>query len=209
MEVKLKAGDSLNIPEGCKAVIDNDKVFFQSENENISGYVPNRGDIVVCSYNVPNSFIRETVTAICKGYSKKDDRSLYACFVIYEHGGIIKINKSIHAVKEYSEYRSEIRLANEDEKQILFEKMTEQGMRWNEEKKNVERIRWRAKKDRKYYFLTGLGDPKEAYEHGTRSDYDRWIMGNYLRTEEQVEEAARRVKETLRKYHEEIACGLL
>lgn len=33
MEVKLKAGDSLNIPEGCKAVIKDDVVVFEKEQE--------------------------------------------------------------------------------------------------------------------------------------------------------------------------------
>lgn len=31
MEVKLKVGDSLNIPEGCKAVIKNNVVVFEKE----------------------------------------------------------------------------------------------------------------------------------------------------------------------------------
>ena len=36
------------------------------------------------------------------------------------------------------------------------------------------------------------------------TDYYRYNFGNYFHTEEQTKEAARRVKETLRKYHEEI-----
>ena len=33
MEVKLKAGDSLNIPEGCKEVIKDNVVVFEKEFE--------------------------------------------------------------------------------------------------------------------------------------------------------------------------------
>lgn len=32
MEVKLKAGDSLQIPEGCKAIVKDGSVVFEKEN---------------------------------------------------------------------------------------------------------------------------------------------------------------------------------
>ena len=41
-------------------------------------------------------------------------------------------------------------------------------------------------------------------EAGIYADENRYEFSNYFRTSEQVEEAAKRVKEVLRKYHEEI-----
>lgn len=41
-------------------------------------------------------------------------------------------------------------------------------------------------------------------ENNNCIDEDLYEFGNYFRTEEQAEEAAKRVKETLRNYHEEI-----
>lgn len=96
MSTKVKSGDSINIPEGCKAVIEDGKVIFQPEFKD-SDYVPKRGDIVVCTYHVPYTSYGETVTAICTGHRDKYDR--YDCFVIYEHGGIIKRNKGIPVEK--------------------------------------------------------------------------------------------------------------
>lgn len=96
------------------------------------------------------------------------------------------------------------RLATEEEKQLLFDKMKEQGLKWNTEEKRVEKIRWRAKKGNDYYSIDRF-----CYFVQDRDDFhlmdDRMYNSfNYFRTEEQAREVARRVKEVLRKYHEEI-----
>lgn len=201
MKVKLKCGDSITIPEGCKAVIEDGKVIFQTEFKD-SNYVPKRGDIVVCTYHVPYSTYNETVTAICTGH--RDEYGRYNCFVIYEHGGIIKRNKGIPVVNKHDEYQSKIRHATEEEKQLLFDKMKEQGLCWNAEKKEVEKVRWRAKKgDRFYYFDTDFS-VLDGLEEGSKLDDSSWRSYNYFRTAEQVKEAIKRMKQELRKYHEEI-----
>lgn len=107
-------------------------------------------------------------------------------------------------VKDFGWNIHSFRHATEEEKQTLFNKMKEQGLRWNDEEKQVEKIRWRAKKGCIYHRLT-------CYLRSTneREDYDTWNQKchdsyNYFHTEEQTREAAKRVKETLRKYHEEI-----
>lgn len=96
------------------------------------------------------------------------------------------------------------RHATEEEKQLLFDKMKEQGLKWNAEEKRVEEIRWRAKKGEEYHFLSNGLTEGSATETNVSFDKELWDSFNYFRTEEQAEEAARRVKETLRKYHEEI-----
>lgn len=54
MEVTLKAGDSLNIPEGCKAVIkDNVIVFEREEKEEVREFKD--GDVLTSRLN--NKFI--------------------------------------------------------------------------------------------------------------------------------------------------------
>lgn len=96
------------------------------------------------------------------------------------------------------------RHATDEEKQLLFDKMKEQGLRWNAEEKRVEKIRWRAEKGKDYYFvypdLTVINANELGYDLAT----NRYKAFNYFRTEEQAKEAAKLVKETLRKYHEEI-----
>ena len=82
--------------------------------------------------------------------------------------------------------------------------MEEQGLKWNTEEKRVEKIRWRAKKGEYYYHINADGFASTIKHTDYITDYHRYNFGNYFRTKEQTKEAARRVKETLRKYHEEI-----
>ena len=96
------------------------------------------------------------------------------------------------------------RHATEEEKQLLFDKIKEQDLRWNAEEKRVEKLLWRADAGEEYYHLGTQGIPMEDKEGGLIADANRYKFGNYFHTKEQAEEAAKRVKETLRNYHEEI-----
>ena len=94
--------------------------------------------------------------------------------------------------------------ATEEEKQLLFDKMKEQGLQWNAEKKRVEKIRWRAENGERYYRIINFSyieSIREYFEVWNNRDYELY---NYFRTREQAKEAAKRVKETLMKCHEEI-----
>ena len=75
------------------------------------------------------------------------------------------------------------RYATEEEKQLLFDKMKEQGLRWNTEEKRVEKMRWRAKKG-EYYFALGR-TAFEVYcytESFDEIDAKLYNCGNYFRT---------------------------
>ena len=100
--------------------------------------------------------------------------------------------------------KKDVRLATDEEKQLLFDKMKEQGLRWNAEEKRVEKIRWRAERGETYCRM-GLGGGV-FYEIDRRTDADNVFYDtlNYFHTEEQTKEAAKRMKEVLRKFHEEI-----
>nr|DAQ14381.1 MAG TPA: hypothetical protein [Caudoviricetes sp.] len=101
-------------------------------------------------------------------------------------------------------HKEDVRHATEEEKQFLFAKMKEQGLRWNAEEKRVEKIRWRAEDGRIYFCIDNQGIVIVDKECGYYVDKNRHEYGNYFHTKEQAEEAAKRVKETLKKFHEEI-----
>lgn len=180
MEVKLKAGDSLNIPEGCKVVIkDNVVVFEKEEKEEVREFKD--GDVLhsVCDYEVLI-------------FKKSTDSEYFSSH--YNYSG-----------KDNNMWLTDaFRHATEEEKQLLFDKMKEQGLKWNAEEKRVEKIRWRAKKDGDYYFIDINLTVKSIDDTYSTFDNGLWNALNYFHTEEYTAEAARRVKETLRKYHEEI-----
>ena len=126
MEVKLKAGDSINIPEGCKAVIkDNVVVFEREEKEEVEF---KDGDVVVGNGKYGK------FPFIFKGNDNDGFHKFYAC--LGYHGNLIICKEDIGRCGN-----SKLSLATEEEKQLLFDKMKEHGLRWNAEKKRVENIR--------------------------------------------------------------------
>lgn len=173
MEVKLKAGDSLNIPEGCKAVIKDNVVVFEKEFE--------EGDVLHSIHN--------EVMLIFKK-STSDTR-------FSSHYDSIEAGGDIWNIECF-------RYATEEEKQLLFDKMKEDGLQWNAEEKKIEKIRWRAKEGEYYYYINADGFASVNKHTNYITDYYRYDFGNYFRTKEQAEEAARRIKEVLLRYHEEI-----
>lgn len=180
MEVTLKAGDSLNIPEGCKAVIkDNVVVFEREEKEGEQEFKD--GDVLHSVYD------HEVLI-----FKKNTDSEYFSSH--YNYSGKDNNMWLIGAFRH----------ATEEEKQLLFYKMKEKGLKWNAEEKRVEVIRWRAKKGEYYYHINADGFASTIKHTDYITDYYRYNFGNYFRTKEQTKEAARRVKETLRKYHEEI-----
>ena len=192
MEVKLKAGDSLNIPEGCKAVIKDGSVVFEREEEDKEF---KDGDILIDDRKLSEFPCK--IIMIYKG--TKSEEGCYECYIFRNLMGSLVINGECCGSKFVR-----IRHASEEEKAELFAEMKEQGLQWNAEKKEVEKVRWRAKKGDRFYCFDTDFSVLDGLEEGSKLDDSSWRSYNYFRTVEQVEEAARRIKEVLHKYHEEI-----
>lgn len=175
MKIELQAGDTIAIPEGCKATIKDGSVVFEKEFEN--------GDVLCSAYSGTMVIFKE----------KEKDGSRY----FYSH-----YNTDRSSNKGWNS--TAFRHATEEEKQLLFDKMKEQGLLWNAEEKRVEKVRWRASFDERYYYINSSLDCLSDIEDSHIFDKERWEEGNYFHTKEQAEEAAKRIKEVLFKYHEEI-----
>ena len=185
MEIE-SPGDKIIIPEGYKVTINGNEIIIEKEENEFKD-----GDVLV-SNDKYGKF-----PLIFKGNDNKGFHKFYACLGYYEN---------LIICKEDAERcgNSGLSLATEEEKQLLFDKMKEQGLRWNAEEKCVEKIRWRAKDGKEYYYVGNQGIIMVDKEDGHCADENRHELGNYFRTSEQAEEAAKRMKEVLRKYHEEI-----
>lgn len=187
MKVELQCGDTITIPEGCKAIVKDGSVVFEREKEEYKEEFK-RGDVIVSKMN-------EILLVDVHSFENCRLRN----FVHIQQDGMLS-DSSYSLWNENHTWR----LATEEEKQLLFDKMKEQGLKWNAEEKRVETIRWKAKEGEPVYFLN-LHQDENAVRNGVNVSVDYiWEIYNYFRTEEQTKEAARRVKETLRKYHEEI-----
>ena len=180
MEVKLKAGDSLNIPEGCKAVIKGNVVVFEKEEkEDMQDFKD--GDVLHSTYDCE--------VLIFKDYT---DSTYFS-----SHYNCSRKDNNMWRVDCF-------RHATEEEKQLLFDKMKENGLQWNAEEKRVEKIRWRAENGKEYLCVGSQGNMVVYKEDGCHVDENLYEFGNYFRTSEQTKEAIRRMKEVLHKYHEEL-----
>lgn len=194
MKVELQCGDTIAIPEGCKAIVkDGSVVFEKEEKEEVREFKD--GDVLTSRLN--NKFI-----FIFKEDELKQKKNQNGYYVCHKTNHIINVATKDNLL--FCGYKIDVRLATEEEKQTLFDKMKELGMRWNAEEKRVEIIRWRAKKGEEYNTIGNTLECAILFENGDKYDNALWNALNYFRTKEQNEEAARRVKETLRKYHEEI-----
>ena len=183
MEITFKDGDRITIPEGCKATIDGNEVVIEKKEQEFK-----RGDVIV-------SKIDEILLVATYDF----DSNLLTSFVnIDAHGNLF--NNPYQKWNVFHDWR----LATEEEKQLLFDKMEENGLRWNAEEKKVEKIRWRAVKGEFYYTLgvAHLNVCKETEENFGKDD-KAFRSGIYFRTYEQAKKAAATVREALKKFHEE------
>lgn len=192
MKVELQCGDTITIPDGCKAVVKDGSVTFVKEEEDKEF---KDGDILIDDRKLSEFPCK--IIMIYKGAKSED--GCYECYIFRNLMGSLVINKGCCG----SEF-VRIRHATEEEKAELFDKMKEQGLKWNAEEKKVENIRWRAKEGEEYYALTSAFESVRLVENGDNIDNLFWKVLTYFRTKEQAGEAAKRVRETLRKYHEEI-----
>ena len=192
MKVELQCGDTITIPEGCKATIKDGSVVFEKE-EKLQDFKD--GDVLTLMSDNKVVFIFKEDES-----KQKDNKNGY--YVCHTSNYVIDVPTKDSL--SFCGHKDDVRLATNEEKQLLFDKMEEQGLKWNAEEKRVEKIRWRAKKGENYYFFDAKLLVRSIDEAYSAFDNEVWDAFNYFRTKEQAEEVAKRVKETLRKYHEEI-----
>lgn len=196
MKVELQNGDRITIPEGCKAIINGNEVVIEKEKkEEAKTQEFKDGDVLTSLFDNKVVFIFKE-----DELKQKDNRNgYYVC-----HTADYVIDVSTKDSLFFCGHKKDVRLATEEEKQLLFDKMKEQGLQWNAEDKRVEKMRWRAKKGEGYYFIDNSVHTPSHQEDDDGVDNQLWNAYNYFRTREQARKAAEVVKETLRKYHEEI-----
>jgi hypothetical protein len=179
MEIKLNVGDRINIPENCQARIEDNIIIIEEKKEEFKD-----GDILTHTdyKNYPCPFI----------YKGTDERGYHLFYV-----GIDYTNEIFLPGEEYDTWGNDkLRHATEEEKQLLFDKMKEQGLRWNAETKSMEEIRSRVNYRYLYLNVNSTGEVVETHELCSNVDNKRWELGNYYLPEEreQAEEDAAKVR---------------
>nr|DAJ39489.1 MAG TPA: hypothetical protein [Caudoviricetes sp.] len=164
MEIKLNAGDRINIPANCKAIIEDNQIIIEEKQEEFK-----EGDIL-------HSKITDIVVIF--SHYTRDDKHIFGSY-------FDSINDP-----NTGWFTEKFRLATEEEKQAFFDELKAKGLRWNAETKTMERIRKRAEKGREYLIVNRLGDVvKLVDEHSTFDDMN-YNSGNYYLPSERAQAEA-------------------
>jgi hypothetical protein len=185
--MELKAGDIITIPEGCKAIVKDGSVKIV----NVQGF--NNGDILI---TIENEYRRCPFI-----YKNTDNNGLHSFYAGINTGNTLTVSEA-----PWQRWGNDTLLdyATEEEKQLLFDMIKKKGLRWNAEEKRVEKIRWRARRNKIYYYVKEDLEVANTIETYNPCDNKRWNDLNYFKVEGQAEQAVKRIREVLRQYHEEI-----
>ena len=168
MEIKLSAGDKIQIPTGCKATIEDNQIIIKEKQEEFKD-----GDILKSNYN-----------------------EAIIIFKAFDNDGKMLSYSNNYADINDGWLVDSFRHATEKEKQAFFDDLKAKGLRWNAETKTMEKIRKRAEKGERYLFIGRNGEIFEEEENGAIFDDENYNLGNYylLEAREQAVEDAKAVK---------------
>ena len=175
MEIKLNAGDKIQIPENCKATIQNNTIIIEEKQEEKQREEFKDGDIL-------HSKATGTI-AIFKEYKNEFSIDFYSHY--HNQGNCSSTWNT-----------SSFRHATEKEKQAFFDELKAKGLRWNAETKAMEKIRKRAKWGETYYYISSNCKVYNTTEAGLPFEDENYNIGNYYLPEEleQAEEDAKAVR---------------
>ena len=172
MEIKLSAGDAIQVPAGCNATIKGNKIVIEEEQKQEEF---KDGDIL--HSNLTNKVV------IFKSYENKFKDTFYS---YYNNGNKANIGWVVCCFRH----------ATEEEKQAFFDDLKAKGLHWNAETKKMEKVRKRAKKGERYLHIIGIGHICEFIENYDSGDNNFYNSGNYylLSEREEAEEDAKAIR---------------
>lgn len=171
MEIKLNAGDKIQVPANCKATIEDGLIIIEEKREEEF----KDGDIL-------HSTQTDRVL-IFKKYNLEDNEK-FSCY--YNNLDLDNFNWAVSAFRH----------ATEEEKQAFFDELKAKKLKWNAETKTMEKFRVRVKNGEKYLTINEFGEVIELDEDHCLYDDKKYNLGNYYIPEEreQAEEDAKAIK---------------
>ena len=163
MKIKLSAGDTIQVPAGCKATIKGNKIVIEEEQKQEEF---KDGDIL-------HSKVTDKIIIFKRYETELKDTfcSYYNSHKTYNSGWLTR----------------SFRHATEEEKQAFFDTLEAKGLRWNAETKEMEKIRKRAKDGEYYLFITTCGGIEKNIENYDSDDNKLYNSGNYYLLSERKE----------------------
>lgn len=170
MEIKLNAGDRINIPENCKATIEDNLIIIEEQKEEFKD-----GDI-----------LHSNMTGRVVIFKSYEDESCRVFCTYYNSA-----NTSNNGWTADCFYH-----ATEEEKQTFFDELKAKGLRWNADTKTMERIRKRVEVGEDYLYISKDCEVCEMEEDDSIFDDRLYNLGNYYLSSEraQAEEDAKAIR---------------
>ena len=164
MEIKLNAGDKIQIPANCKATIEDNQIIIEEKKEEFK-----EGDI-----------LHSNITGQAIIFKSYEDESCKTFCTYYNSANFSKSGW----VSSYSRH------ATEEEKQSFFDELKAKGLRWNAKTKQMEKIRRRAEWGETYLYITSNCKVYEMTDAEMPLDDENYILGNYYLPEERAQAEA-------------------
>lgn len=177
MEIKIK--DKNTLIDAIIEVVNGVMIVSPREEK----WIPKNGDVVTsgCSYEVISIFKSQSNVIAYKSHISIYEEELHTddCFMM-----------------------KNIRPATEEEKQKLFDKLKEEGLEWDADKRELVKVKWKPKIGETYYRPAFLHCEFICYSGIT--DYNKMVYikdhinkGWVFRTEEECEEFCRRLNKAI------------
>ena len=115
---------------------------------------------------------------------------------IVDAGCLIFINRNLSKLVSFKY----IHKANNDDKIEIQHFLDENNLVVDYEKKEIVHKRWRAEKQETFYYISEYGIVLSAVETLETCDNCIYKYGNYFRTKEQAEKAAKEIREVFKRH---------
>lgn len=184
IEIKLTKENRIAIPKGYKAEITDDEVIFEKIEKKFKD-----GDILTSVYD-------DQLVVIFKKY---EDEKCNECSIYFSTSKypLSSADNAIYNTKY-------LRPATNNEKLFLSSKLEEKNLSWNVEKKQIEKIRWRADEGKPYFYIAyPFQVLKKRDLRSWWEDDINYRGGNYFRTEDEGIKAVEVIKKALEKLKEQ------
>ena len=178
-----------NVPKGCKVVdieTTAEKVVVKFEKAKPEF---KENDIVTTTY------CNKLSISIFKNFVKNNgscERATFKCSLIVD---TFYLNK-----QQYDASFETIRLSNEEEKQLLFDKLKEKCLMFDGE----SIVRWRAKYNEKYWFIDYSCEVSLDFDSYIYRQNSRHSTGNYFPTKEMAEAFQKVYIELFNDFHKKL-----
>ena len=180
MELKLNSGDTITIPDGCRAVIKDKIITFEKEVQEFED-----GDFVYSINNVCE------FTMIYKSKKECSYANYHASIYMGQRENLVSYNDWCVCY--------DARLATEEEKQFLLDALHADGKDLDDVNKRIVEYRWQPKDGEGYYVINTLFKVLRFTWQSYSFDFDLLKSGNCFKTKEEAEAKAKEILEILKK----------